>query len=284
MDGNPLVTPDVLADTLRAHRARGLRMLLQAMSRRWASSCPSRIATPPCPRSCRRRSSRMGRSCPRWRSARARAPRVSRGAASCASSRPGSSSRSSMWRACRAGSTEPMPPAAYRSPAAMLKDLELIERTLAQVKASSRGPEAGAAGAGARAHPGLPPGGAGVPCARGGCGQRGGLAGRWARSHRGRREAAGGAGPCARGPGRVRRGGVPHLHPLHGQHHGGRAGGVPVRAARGPVGRAARLRHRGHRPAVRAARRPERRTGGDRSPSSRIPPIAVTCRRAACRR
>ena len=29
MDGNPLVTPEVLADTLRAHRARGLRMLLR---------------------------------------------------------------------------------------------------------------------------------------------------------------------------------------------------------------------------------------------------------------
>jgi phosphoenolpyruvate carboxylase len=39
----------------------------------------------------------------------------------------------------RAGSAEPMSPAAYRSPAALRKDLELIERTLLQVKAARAG-------------------------------------------------------------------------------------------------------------------------------------------------
>ncbi|MFP2913364.1 phosphoenolpyruvate carboxylase, partial [Pyxidicoccus sp. 3LFB2] len=33
MDGNPLVTPEVFADTLRAHRARGLRLLLHELER-----------------------------------------------------------------------------------------------------------------------------------------------------------------------------------------------------------------------------------------------------------
>ncbi|MBZ4372476.1 phosphoenolpyruvate carboxylase [Corallococcus sp. AS-1-6] len=33
MDGNPLVTPEVFADTLRAHRARGLRLLLRDVER-----------------------------------------------------------------------------------------------------------------------------------------------------------------------------------------------------------------------------------------------------------
>ncbi|RKH91643.1 phosphoenolpyruvate carboxylase, partial [Corallococcus sp. AB038B] len=33
MDGNPLVTPEVFGDTLRAHRARGLRLLMQGLER-----------------------------------------------------------------------------------------------------------------------------------------------------------------------------------------------------------------------------------------------------------
>jgi phosphoenolpyruvate carboxylase len=94
MDGNPLVTPEVFAHTLRAHRARGLRLLLRELEElggrlsqslrhaRQSEELEDSLVRDMTRRSCRKRSS-----------ARARAPSVSRGAASCASSRSACSVR-----------------------------------------------------------------------------------------------------------------------------------------------------------------------------------------------
>lgn len=138
MDGNPLVTPEVLADTLRAHRARGLRMLLRDVEALGvALSQSDRHA--PTPKELR----------VSIEADEAELPQVAQ--------RQGPRTAGESWRRKlrfmearlqlalqyverqRTGSTEPMAPAAYRSPAAFLKDLELIERTLVQVKAERAG-------------------------------------------------------------------------------------------------------------------------------------------------
>ncbi|WP_224249557.1 phosphoenolpyruvate carboxylase [Hyalangium gracile] len=138
MDGNPLVTPEVLADTLRAHRARGLRMLLHDVEVLGvALSQSDRHA--PMPKELRAS----------LEADEAELPEVAQ--------RQGPRTAGEPWRrklrfmetrlqlalryveGARAGRAEPMSPAAYRSPAAFLKDLELIERTLLQVKAERAG-------------------------------------------------------------------------------------------------------------------------------------------------
>ena len=138
MDGNPLVTPEVLADTLRAHRARGLRLLLRDVEALGVALSQSDRHAPT----------------PRELSASlevdaAELPQVAQ--------RQGPRTAGEPWRrklrfmearlqlalkhveAHRAGSTEPMTPAAYRSPDAFLQELELIERTLIEVKAERAG-------------------------------------------------------------------------------------------------------------------------------------------------
>jgi phosphoenolpyruvate carboxylase len=138
MDGNPLVTPEVLADTLRAHRARGLRMLLKDVEALGITLSQSDRHAP-MPEELRRSLEQDG----------AELPEVAK--------RQGPRTAGEPWRrklrfvearlqlalryveACRAGSKEPMTPAAYRSPAAMRKDLDLVERTLVQVKAARAG-------------------------------------------------------------------------------------------------------------------------------------------------
>jgi hypothetical protein len=134
MDGNPLVTPEVLADTLRAHRARGLRMLLKDVEALGITLSQSDRHAP-MPEELRVSLEQDS----------AELPKVAQ--------RQGPRTAGEPWRrklrfvearlqlalqyveARRAGSTEPMAPAAYRSPAALRKELELVERTLVQVKA-----------------------------------------------------------------------------------------------------------------------------------------------------
>jgi phosphoenolpyruvate carboxylase len=138
MDGNPLVTPEVLADTLRAHRARGLRMLLRDVEELGVILSQSDRHAP-MPEELRVSLEQDG----------AELPEVAR--------RQGPRTAGEPWRrklrfvearlrlalhyveAQRAGSTEPMASAAYRAPAALMKDLELVERTLLQVKAARAG-------------------------------------------------------------------------------------------------------------------------------------------------
>jgi phosphoenolpyruvate carboxylase len=138
MDGNPLVTPEVLADTLRAHRARGLRMLLRDVEALGISLSQSDRHAP-MPEELRASLEQDGAEIPTV--AKQQGPRTA----------------GEPWRrklrfmearlrlslqyveGQRAGSTEPMAPAAYRSPAAFRKDLELVERTLQQVKAARAG-------------------------------------------------------------------------------------------------------------------------------------------------
>ncbi|MDY7229613.1 phosphoenolpyruvate carboxylase [Hyalangium rubrum] len=138
MDGNPLVTPEVLADTLRAHRARGLRMLLRDIESLGVNLSQSdRHATTP--EELQASLEKDG----------ARLPEVAR--------RQGPRTAGEPWRrklrfmearlqlalryveGQRVGRTEPMAPEAYRSPAELLQDLELIERTLLQVKSARAG-------------------------------------------------------------------------------------------------------------------------------------------------
>ncbi|MBN1206577.1 MAG: phosphoenolpyruvate carboxylase [Myxococcaceae bacterium] len=138
MDGNPLVTPEVLADTLRAHRARGLRMLLRDVEALGiALSQSDRHAPTP-----QALSASLDRD-------EAELPQVARSQGPRTAGEP--------WRrklrfmearlqlalhyveGQRTGSAEPMAPAAYRSPAAFLKELELIERTLLEVKSARAG-------------------------------------------------------------------------------------------------------------------------------------------------
>ncbi len=138
MDGNPLVTPEVLADTLRAHRARGLRMLLRDVEALGvALSQSDRHALTP---------EELRASLAQDE---AELPEVAQ--------RQGPRTAGEPWRrklrfmetrlhlaleyveGRRAEHTEPMAPAAYRAPEVFLKDLELIERTLHQVKAERAG-------------------------------------------------------------------------------------------------------------------------------------------------
>jgi phosphoenolpyruvate carboxylase len=138
MDGNPLVTPDVLADTLRAHRARGLRALgrqvaqlgwvltqserhsfvskeLRASLEKDATDLPEVMA-----RYGSRTEGEPWRRKLRFIEARLQAALV-------------------YVEGRRAGRTEPLAPAAYRSPMEMLADLEIIERSLVEAKARQAG-------------------------------------------------------------------------------------------------------------------------------------------------
>jgi phosphoenolpyruvate carboxylase len=138
MDGNPLVTPDVLADTLRAHRARGLRALgrqvaqlgwvltqserhsfvsmeLRASLEKDAADLPEVMA-----RYGSRTEGEPWRRKLRFMEARLQAALV-------------------YVEGRRAGRTEPLAPAAYRSPMELLADLEIIERSLVEAKARQAG-------------------------------------------------------------------------------------------------------------------------------------------------
>ncbi|SEU29365.1 phosphoenolpyruvate carboxylase [Stigmatella erecta] len=138
MDGNPLVTPEVLADTLRAHRARGLRLLLRDVEALGAALSQSdRHASPP--EALRLSLEKDG----------AELTEVAQ--------RQGPRTAGEPWRrklrfmearlqlalqhveGRRGGHTGPMAAGAYRSPSAFLEDLGLIERTLLEVKASRAG-------------------------------------------------------------------------------------------------------------------------------------------------
>ncbi|PTL76188.1 phosphoenolpyruvate carboxylase [Vitiosangium sp. GDMCC 1.1324] len=138
MDGNPLVTPDVLADTLRAHRARGIRALMTAVARLgWVLTQSERHAFV---------SKELRDSLEKDA---AELPEVM--------ARYGSRTTGEPWRrklrfiegrlqaalayveGRRAGRTEPLPPVAYRSPTEFLSDLELIERSLIEAKARQAG-------------------------------------------------------------------------------------------------------------------------------------------------
>jgi len=138
MDGNPLVTPDVLADTLRAHRARGLRALgRQVAQLGWVLTQSERHSFV---------SKELRTSLEKDA---ADLPEVM--------ARYGSRTEGEPWRrklrfiearlqaalvyveGRRAGRTEPLAPAAYRSPMELLADLEIIERSLLEAKARQAG-------------------------------------------------------------------------------------------------------------------------------------------------
>ncbi len=138
MDGNPLVTPEVLADTLRAHRARGLRALMnQVAELGWVLTQSERHTFV---------SEELRAS---LEQDAADLPEVM--------ARYGSRTTGEPWRrklrfmearlqaalayveGRRAGRTEPLPAVAYRSPADLLKDLEIIERALVFAKARQGG-------------------------------------------------------------------------------------------------------------------------------------------------
>ncbi|WP_342374588.1 phosphoenolpyruvate carboxylase [Myxococcus stipitatus] len=138
MDGNPLVTPEVFADTLRAHRARGLRLLMQGLERlggmlsqsdRHAKPSPELLAS--------------------LEHDAAQLPE--------AEQRLGPRTVGEPWRrklrfmeerlhqalrhvlAQRTGDAGALPPSAYRTPEALLADLDLLARALEQAKGAKAG-------------------------------------------------------------------------------------------------------------------------------------------------
>ncbi|NVJ24869.1 phosphoenolpyruvate carboxylase [Myxococcus sp. AM011] len=138
MDGNPLVTPEVFGDTLRAHRARGLRLLIQGLERLGGMLSQSdRHATP---------SQELLAS-------------LARDAAQLpeAEQRLGPRTVGEPWRrklrfmeerlnqalrhvlAQRTGDPGAMPESAYRTPEALLADLDLLARSLTEAKAGNAG-------------------------------------------------------------------------------------------------------------------------------------------------
>ena len=138
MDGNPLVTPDVLADTLRAHRARGLRGLLAEVYRLgWVLTQSEKHTFV---------SKELKDS---LQKDAAELPDVM--------ARHGSRTEGEPWRrklrfiearlqaalsyveGRRAGRTEALPPTAYRAPVDLLRDLEIIDRSLVEAKARQAG-------------------------------------------------------------------------------------------------------------------------------------------------
>ena len=138
MDGNPLVTPEVLADTLRAHRARGLRALRTQVARLgWVLTQSERYTL-------------VSEELQASLKEDARAlPEVM--------TRYGARTEGEPWRrklrfiearlqaalvyveGRRAGRTEALPEAAYRSPMDLLKDLTLLERSLLEADAGHAG-------------------------------------------------------------------------------------------------------------------------------------------------
>jgi phosphoenolpyruvate carboxylase len=138
MDGNPLVTPEVFADTLRAHRARGLRLLLRDLEELGGRlSQSSRHATP---------SPELEASLARDA---AELPEAERSQGPRTTGEP--------WRrklrfmeerlqralryvtAQRAGAATAMPEGAYRTPEALLADLDLLARSLEAAKGERAG-------------------------------------------------------------------------------------------------------------------------------------------------
>ncbi|MCP3169209.1 phosphoenolpyruvate carboxylase [Myxococcus qinghaiensis] len=138
MDGNPLVTPEVFGDTLRAHRARGLRLLIQGLERLGGMLSQSdRHAKP---------SQELLAS-------------LARDAAQLpeAEQRLGPRTVGEPWRrklrfmeerlnqalrhvlAQRTGESGAMPESAYRTPEALLADLDLLARSLTEAKAGNAG-------------------------------------------------------------------------------------------------------------------------------------------------
>jgi phosphoenolpyruvate carboxylase len=138
MDGNPLVTPEVFADTLRAHRTRGLRLLLRDLE-----ALGGRLS----------QSSRHARPSPELEASLARdaaeLPEVE--------ARQGPRTTGEPWRrklrfmeerlqravryvtAQRAGQALEMPAGAYRTPEALLADLDLLARSLEEAKGTHAG-------------------------------------------------------------------------------------------------------------------------------------------------
>jgi phosphoenolpyruvate carboxylase len=138
MDGNPLVTPEVFADTLRAHRARGLRLLLRELGKLGGSLSQSERHARP--------SKALQESLARDA---AQLPEVE--------ARQGPRTIGEPWRrklrfmeerlqralryvtAQRAGDSAPMPEGAYRTPEALLEDLDILARSLEEAKGSRAG-------------------------------------------------------------------------------------------------------------------------------------------------
>ncbi len=138
MDGNPLVTPEVLADTMRAHRARALRQLLHDVGYLGSKLSQSERYAPP--------SEELLASLALDET---QLPEVAK--------QQGPRTAGEPWRrklrfmearllaalrhveGRRAGRTDPMSLAAYQSPEALLKDLDLIARSMEAAKATRGG-------------------------------------------------------------------------------------------------------------------------------------------------
>ncbi|HZI14724.1 MAG TPA: phosphoenolpyruvate carboxylase [Myxococcus sp.] len=138
MDGNPLVTPEVFADTLRAHRGRGLRLLLKELGKLGGKLSQSERHTRP---------SELLRISLEHDAAEL--PEVDQ--------RQGPRTIGEPWRrklrfmeerlqralryvtAQRAGDAAPMPDGAYRTPEALLEDLDVLARSLYEAKGERAG-------------------------------------------------------------------------------------------------------------------------------------------------
>lgn len=138
MDGNPLVTPEVLADTMRAHRARALRQLLHDVGHLGGVLSMSERHAPP--------SQELRASIALDE---AQLPEVAK--------QQGPRTAGEPWRrklrfmearllaalrhveGLRAGRTDAMSLAAYKSPSELLKDLEVIARSLEEANAARAG-------------------------------------------------------------------------------------------------------------------------------------------------
>ncbi|MBL0696603.1 phosphoenolpyruvate carboxylase [Comamonas sp. JC664] len=138
MDGNPLVTPDVFADTLRAHRARGLRRLIQDLERLGGRLSQSERHAKPS-EELLRSVAQDAQELPE--AERRHGPRT-----------PGEPLRHKLrfmeerlHRALhyvtkqRAGEHIPMPAGAYRTPEALLADLDVLARALEASKGTHAG-------------------------------------------------------------------------------------------------------------------------------------------------
>ncbi|MBU8896516.1 phosphoenolpyruvate carboxylase [Corallococcus sp. H22C18031201] len=138
MDGNPLVTPEVFADTLRAHHARGLRLLLREVARLGGMLSQSVRHVAP------------GDALERSLAEDARElPEVAK--------LQGARTEGEPWRrklrfmeerllrglrfveARRQGVDAKLPDAAYHSPEALMADLGVLERSLAEARGDQAG-------------------------------------------------------------------------------------------------------------------------------------------------
>ncbi len=138
MDGNPLVTPEVLADTLRAHRARGLRALLNQVYRLgWVLTQSDRnvLVSEELRASLEKDAAELPLAMEAY----------------------GSRTVGEPWRrklrfiearlraalehveARRAGESVSLPPVAYCSPSDLLEDMAILERSLGEARARHSG-------------------------------------------------------------------------------------------------------------------------------------------------